>query len=360
MKRFSFLVWPLLLCVIFLMGFSSCSTSNTSTVQAPTTTKLSTTTTAPAAAITLKFAIPVPPGSIPVNTAEEWATKFNAAAGGRYVMEVKPLLVGMEDMLPAIRTGAVEMGCGSLASWSGDDPRFSVSYLPFMVNNFDANHLAWKLALERLFNDVLMKKYNIKVLASEDYGFKDVYGNKPIQKLEDWKGLLVDCESNLEAKTIEALGASAVPIPWVDEIPSLQKGVIDAGSTTCWSALLDIKYYDIVKYATKADMKGTHGVYIMNEDTFKAMPKDIQDLIVSGGQWFEDTLNTRQKASADASAAGMQQHGVNVTVLSETERARWIAATKPVVDAYWASIDAESANILKGCIDDANKQFPRQ
>jgi TRAP-type C4-dicarboxylate transport system substrate-binding protein len=361
-KKLLFIVGSIILCVTFLVGFSACSSSSTSAPATPSTSAPPTTpaTTPAAATKTLKFAIPVPPGSIPVNTAEEWAQNFNAAAGGQYTMEVKPLLVGMGEMLSAIRSGSVEMGCGSLASWSGDDPRFAVSYLPFMMNNFEANHLAWKLALERLFSDVIMKKYNIKVLASEDYGFKDVYGNKPVQKLEDWKGLLADCESNLEAKTIEALGGSAVPIPWVDEIPSLQKGVIDAGTTTCWSALLDIKYYDVVKYATKADMKGTHGAYIMNADVFNAMPKDIQDLIVSGSQWFEETLNARQKASADASYPGMQQHGVNVTILSDTERARWIAATKPVVDAWWASIDAESAKILQGCINDANNKFPRQ
>ena len=138
--------------------------------------------------VILKLAMPLPPGTVPVTVAEEWAKRFNEAAEGRYIMEVHPLLLGIPEMLPSVRGGSVEMGTGSFADWGTLDARLAAPSVPFLTDSFDANHTCWLCAGEKVFSSVLEEKFNVKLLACEDYGFKDVYGNKPIKTMEDWNG----------------------------------------------------------------------------------------------------------------------------------------------------------------------------
>jgi len=309
--------------------------------------------------VILKLATPLPPGTIPVTLAEEWAKRFNEAAEGRYIMEVYPLLLGIPEMLPSVRGGSVEMGSGSFGEWGTLDARLAAASVPFLTDTFDANHACWLCVGEQVFGPVLEEKFNVKLLAAEDYGFKDVYGMKPIKTLEDWEGKLVATQDPVDSKMVTALGGTPTDIPWVDELMSLEKGVVDLGVSTCWSALVDIKYYEVIKYATAASIKGTSGGYIINLDVFKAMPKDIQKLMVDEAKRFERELYEALKASDAKAVDELRKQGVEVYVLTEAERARWHEASRSVADEYWALIGPDAAKIIQDCAAEANKQFPR-
>jgi len=309
--------------------------------------------------VILKLATPLPPGTIPGTLAEEWAERFNEAAEGRYIMEVHPMLLGIPEMLPSVREGIVEMGSGSFADWGTLDARLAAPSVPFLTDSFDANHICWLCVGENVFSSALEEQFNVKLLACEDYGFKDVYGNKPIKTLEDWNGVLAATQDPVDAKYVAALGGTPCDIPWIDELMSLEKGVVDAGVSTCWSALLDIKYYEVIKYATLASIKGTSGGYFINLDVFNAMPKDIQELLVDEAQRFESELYEAQKASAAKAVEGLQKQGVEVYVLPNAERDRWREVTSAVADEYWASISSDMAETIQDCAAEANAQFPR-
>jgi TRAP-type C4-dicarboxylate transport system substrate-binding protein len=309
--------------------------------------------------VILKLATPLPPGTIPGNLAEEWAERFNEAAEGRYIMEVHPMLLGIPEMLPSVRGGSVEMGSGSFGEWGTLDARLSAPSVPFLTDTFDANHACWLCVGEQVFGPVLEEKFNVKLLACEDYGFKDVYGMKPIKTMEDWEGKLVATQDPVDTKYVKALGGTPCDIPWTDELMSLEKGVVDLGVSTCWAALVDIKFYEVIKYATAASIKGTSGGYFINLDVFNAMPKDIQKLIVDEAKRFERELYEAQKASDAKAIDELQRQGVEVYFLPDTERARWREASSSVADDYWALIGPDVAKTIQDCAAEANKQFPR-
>ena len=60
------------------------------------------------------------------------------------------------------------------------------------------------------------------------------------------------------------------------------------------------------------------------------------------GEWFQ----------------GIQDQGMTVYTLPATERNRWIEATKPVADAYWASLPSDIATKFQQYAADGNSKFP--
>jgi TRAP-type transport system periplasmic protein len=349
----------ILLVLILIVSplMSACSTQKTTT--APTATAAPTTTAAKA--ILLRFGTPTPPEHPAMKFYNDWAATFNSKAGGKYEMKVYAGgSLGLTlDQMNAIRTGAMDLGDAATNFYAPDDAAFDVMDVPFLFRSHDAQ-IEFTNKTIAIWDKIAQAKFNQKLIAPFVYGHKDVYSvSKPVKTLEDWKGLLVSINTNLESNMIKALGAAPVVIDWSDELPSLQKGLITAGTLSSLSGLAPMKYADVCKYYTFAYMKGGAGVIGINLDVWKAMPKDIQDMMLSTAKdAFTAQSNYFKSGEEGEWFQGIQQQGMTVYTLPSAERNRWIETTKPVADAYWASLPADIATQMKQNAADGNTKYP--
>ena len=354
MKRTT--LWLCITLVTILLVSSLVACSNT---ESPTATQVSTQT--PAEKVVIRFSTPGPaehPGTLLMI---EWAEKFTAAAGGRYEMKVFAggTLAASMDQMNAIRTGAIDMGDAATNFYAGDDPAFGVMDVPFLFNNLDAQAAFGEMALPT-FDAVAQAKFNQKIINTFVYGKKDVYSvNKQIKTLADWKGLLVSINTPLESDMVTALGGAPVLTDWVDEIPSLQKGLINAGIISSLAGLYNVGYADVINYITVCNMKGGMGFNAINLDVWNAMPKDIQDLMIETGKDFYLKFNKEFKEGEEKTwLEGIKSQGVEVYNLPVDERNNWIAATKPIADSFWDGLPDDIAKALKDAAAAANSKFP--
>jgi TRAP-type C4-dicarboxylate transport system substrate-binding protein len=373
MKRMSLWLCLLLATVLLVSTLVGCSkeVSTTTKTAVSTTTATATTTTTQTSVktatttsiiqkVVIKFSTPGPaehPGTIAMIDA---AKKFNDAAGGRYEIKVYAggaLAVSL-DQMNAIRTGAIDMGDAATNFYAGDSAAFGVMDVPFLFNNVDAQAAFGATAITT-WNAVSEQKMNQKLLTTFVYGKKDVYTvNKQIKTLADWKGLLVSINTPLESDLVKSLGAAPVLIDWVDEIPSLQKGLINAGIISSLAGLIN-GYSDVIKYLTVCNRAGGLGFIAINLDTWKAMPKDIQDLMLKSWQDFTISFNKSFKQGEEVDwLQGIQKQGVTVYNLPVDERNKWITATKPVADGFWKGIPSDQAKALQDAAASANSKFP--
>jgi TRAP-type C4-dicarboxylate transport system substrate-binding protein len=377
MKRSIFWLSLLLISVLLIGSFASCKTTTTTTATTTATTALTTTATTTAttavtktatttatttvAQVVLRFGTPGPaehPGTL---LQIDWADKFTKAAGGKYAMKVFPggVLAVSLDQMNAIRTGAIDLGDAATNFYAPDDATFGVMDVPFLLESFDAQ-VAFGKKILPILDDIAQKKFNQKLLLTGVYGHKDVYSvSKPVKTLADWKGLLVSINTGIESDMVKALGGAPVLIDWVDEIPSLQKGLINAGIISALAGLYPMHYADVCKYYTYAYMKGGLQFIAINLDIWKAMPKDMQDLLISTGQDYANAMNAFFKEGEEGSwLQGIQDQGMTVYTLPTAERNNWIAATKQVSDNYWAGLPSDITAKMKEYADQANKEFP--
>jgi TRAP-type C4-dicarboxylate transport system substrate-binding protein len=99
---------------------------------------------------------------------------------------------------------------------------------------------------------------------------------------------------------------------WPEVYTALDQGTID-GVDTNYAGMYDAKQYEVTKCLSVSDHIYTAVVVIMNLKTFKALPKDLQEVMLKAGNaGGERTRETAAKANQDA-IDFMAKRGLKVT-----------------------------------------------
>jgi TRAP-type C4-dicarboxylate transport system substrate-binding protein len=226
-KKASFIVAILVIMTMLFSLVISCSTPSESSK--PTGPAKPTEPEKPKEEVLLRLVTPQPPQDIiPINCVE-MAARFNERAGGEYTIKVYTgeQLIKTPELLDSVTTGAVEMGAIGLGVYSGADPRFYGSEIPFLYTNLKADAAAQE-KMPALWNTILEEKFNQTALVGWSITGTELISKVPIKKLEDWDGILLGSLSPGISGLTEALGGSAVVVPWTDIYSALEKGVVDA------------------------------------------------------------------------------------------------------------------------------------
>jgi len=163
---------------------------------------------------------------------------------------------------------------------------------------------------------------------------------KPLNKLEDWKGLKCMAEGKMDAAAVEAMGGSPVPMPMPEVYTGLQTGLIQAVNMS-WEGTMAFKIHEATKYRVNYGMYSKAFLVMMNLDVWNSLPKDIQ-------QVFEKHGGPDQGALAGAAFEGAcngilngpireydkKMGNAGISDLSPEEAARWTQALSSVTDNW--------------------------
>lgn len=286
------------------------------------------------------------------------ADKFNKAAQGRYEIQVHPgeSLVKLLDSLDAVRKGAVEMVGWPTGVYASVDPRFAAAEIPFLANNVEAD-AAIQVSLLPAYTKFTEEKFNCKVLMVFTCLALDLCSTKPVKKASDWKGLLTQSVSPQSAKFIELMGGSPVPLPWPEGYQALQKGVVNATMQSS-SMMIMFKLYEVAKHVTRGYLIPASIMFVVNLETFKKMPKDIQDALVKAGMEQQKEANAFFINVDKENTKTLREKGMDVYHLPNAERENWKQKVKPYVDELFSKMPADFAEKVKKAAAEANAKYP--
>ena len=156
--------------------------------------------------------------------------------------------------------------------------------------------------------------------------------------MDDLKGLKLRFPTRLAGEALKALGATAIgmPIPQVPE--SLAQSVIDGGVVP-WEVVPAIKVHELVKFHT--EIPGSPTLYTasfflaMNKAKYEGLPADLK-----AAHRQELGHGVRRAGRQHVGRAGppvaemVKKRGNTITSISEDEKAKWIKATEPVIEAW--------------------------
>ncbi len=169
-------------------------------------------------------------------------------------------------------------------------------------------------------------------------GFRHVTNSRrPINKLEDIAGLKLRVIQNpLFLDTFNNLGANAVPMPWPEVYPGLESGAID-GQENPLPTLLSSKLYEVQAHAVLSSHVYSSWMLLMGKKFWDRLNPDEQKIISDAAR---EAQVYERKAIRDYEAKAFEElksHGMKITALPATERARMQDKLKPV----WARFRAE-------------------
>jgi C4-dicarboxylate-binding protein DctP len=285
--------------------------------------------TAPARAedpIIIKFSHVVAPDTPKGKAAEKLKQLVDERTHGRVKLEVYPnsQLYKDKEELEALQLGAVQMLAPSVSKFG-----------PLGIKEFESFDLPYIFpsveALRRVsdgpIGKSLFKKLEPKGILGLGYwdnGFSVITSNKPIHKLEDFRGLKMRIQSSkvLEA-TYRSLGALPQVLAFSEVYQALQTGVVDGGENTP-SNIYTQKFHEVQKYLTVSDNTYIGYALIVNKKFWEGLPADIRGELDSAVKEATAYCNSiAEQENRDALAKIKASGTVEFYVLSDQEKAEW-------------------------------------
>lgn len=263
---------------------------------------------------------------------KEMADRFNQRTDGRYIIDVRHaddlvLSVGLD----AVRTGTIDILNMPLGVFSDIDSRFSLTEIPFLYDDIHTSAAAQELLLP-IYSSFMEEEYNQKVFSMVSLPFLQVVSsNKPLTVLEDWQGLSVQSISPTTTKVIEAMGADAIPMSFLDGYYALENEIVDA-SIIGAPFVHDYKLDEVSDYLTLCNMIPNSLVATINLNTWNSMPDDIKEIFLDESSQFMKEKAETQIRHAELFPEFLADYGMKLLYLDETERNRWRSQLTPYIN----------------------------
>src|SRR5665647_604059 len=232
--------------VLMMTTFSACGTSNTPATTTPEgttyTIKLATNSTADM--------------THPQNLASTYFKKIlEERSNGAIKVEVYPnaQLGDARTIVEGVQLGTIEMGDVENGTMSGFVPEAALWDLPYLFSSLDQAHKVLDGEIGQNIQ-ALYLNIGIRNLAYNDGGFRYFTNSvRPVKSVADLAGLKIRVmESNVMIQSINAFGASAVPMAFTELYTALQQGTVD-GEENPLDLIYAQNYFEVQKYLSLSE-----------------------------------------------------------------------------------------------------------
>lgn len=283
------------------------------------------------------------------NSLQEFKKSIEEKSNGRIIIETYPnsQLGAERETLEGVQNGSIEMAVISTGPFSGFSKSMMVLDLPYLFKNGEeAFEVLDGEFGDKLF-DNLLEETGLRGLAWGENGVRHMANNsRKIVTPEDVEGLKIRTQENqAHMDMIKAFGGGPTPIAFNELYSSLQQGVID-GYENPFSLIVGMKFYEVTKHLTlTSHVYGVYG-FVINDDVYSSLPADLQELLEEEtDKWavIEREMNQQQE---EAGRKVMEEHGVEITELTDEQYNAFRDLAAPVVESYRDVVGADVYDLL--------------
>jgi TRAP-type C4-dicarboxylate transport system substrate-binding protein len=337
--------------------------------EAPTTPTTPTTPTEPAEPteptepvkpIEWTFASFIPPFDIYATQAQDWAKGLEEATDGRMTVTFywAESLVKLTALFEAVASGTADMAQHPLAPWP---ERLSLTWVWFLPGIFDNPVQTGKvmLALFDKYEEMNEQFLPARVAWLQTPGPFELVSSKPVQTMEDLKGLKVQTGMKYEMLSYEKLGAVPVPVHVTEAYHALETGVVEASSLD-FNAVFIWRMHEVTKYRIGNTLGIMSGMpTIMNIESYNKLPSDVKQIFdeQTNALAYTNATNEAWMGFADESIAAIKEYDKEVGnpefyYLPAEEHERWAETIRPIRDV-WVEENEAKGYPARAILDDA-------
>lgn len=279
---------------------------------------------------------------------KEWAARVNTMTGGRVTIEMLPVgsIVKHTETLDAVAAGVIDGHVTATGYFSGKDPAFGL--LGNTVGAWsDPNEMLLFIEFgggQELYEE-LLAPYGVQFIGASATGLEAFVSKKPLNGVDDLKGLKMRAPEGLVQAVFAAAGAAPVSLPGSEVFTSLDKGVIDAADYTVFSTNHQQGMHKIANHPV---YPGFHSMPVlevsMNKETWDGMPDDIKAILQISVRDFARRMTSSLKLN-DQAAVAEANADANITIHDwpAEERSKFRA----IAQKQWAIFAEKSDNAKK-------------
>lgn len=266
----------------------------------------------------------------------EWLPKRMAeATGGRLELHVPINLVPVPEVLHAVRDGMVQGAIAGTPYYSGEWPLGSFYAIPGVLLADDEYPAVVNAVVWKYWEKSLRKKYNIRLMGIDHWPGINVYCNKPIRTVADFKGKKLRGMGYYDSLAFKDLGAAGISIPWDEAFLSVQRHVVD-GLVTGLVVYDSMGFWKYCKYINKWPVTGSScaAFIIVNGKAFDSLPNDLKPMVKKVLKEAGDRNCACNISLVHSSLVSLMQKGVKVIKPSSSEIQKCLKMTSSVREKW--------------------------
>ena len=293
---------------------------------------------------------------ISVDFISAWASEVEKRSNGKVKITIYPAgsAFGQIDrQLDQVKSGVVDISFGLVGVPRDRLPRTELVELPFLSQDRNVvNRALWEVSKKELAPEY----QGLKLLAlTVDMTHLHTKG-KPINSLNDLKGMRIRAPSVTVNKILANIGAVPVNMPPVQVYESLEKGVID-GTVFAWDPIASYRLSEVLDNHLENTVSAVSFWFAMNDKKYASLPAEAKAAIdaVSGDALiprFDAWFQKWSQAGIDAAKARKSR----ITKLSNTEGQAWAKSSEKVIEDRLVELegrDVKEARVVYKAMQDA-------
>lgn len=282
----------------------------------------------------LKFGMVAGTSSNEYKAVEFFANEVKEKSAGKIEITIYPNGQLGDDrvMMKQLKDGALDFTFAESARFQIFYPEAEIFALPYMIPNFET---AKKALFDTEFGQGLLKKVEkelgMDVLAVAYNGTRQTTSNRPINSIDDMKGLKLrvpNAATNLAfAKYV---GAAPTPMAFSEVYLALQTNSVD-GQENPLPTIQAQKFYEVQKYLALTNHILNDQLYLVSHETLEELSDDLKRILKEAA---EKAAEYHTKLFVDGEqelVAFFKEKGVTIT---EPDPAPFKVALQPYYDEY--------------------------
>jgi len=268
----------------------------------------------------------------------DFATEIEKRTNGQVKITVYPgaALLKPNQVYEGIIKGVADIGTSTCSYTPGRFPLTEVIDLPIGTrSSWQGSHIAWEIY--KKFQPTEFEEAKLLYLWTSPSSH--INTKKPVNKLEDMKGLKIRCAPGARPM-MDALGAVPIGIPISDTYTGLERGTFD-GTLGPYQVLKSFRLAEVIKYTTEAYFYAGYWFVSMNRDKWNSLSPELKKIFEEVSEKFVDISGRRNDEADLVGKALSLSLGNKVITLPSEELARWDEHFRPILDKWVAEKEAK-------------------
>lgn len=268
---------------------------------------------------------------------EKVAALVKERTGGAVEFQLFPQsqLGNQRQMTEGVQLGTIEATVAPAAFLGGFNPVVSVMDIPYLLPDDEDSAQALR---EGPFGQALLESFadkGVVALTLWPNGRKNFTSNKPLDDIGDFAGQKFRVmDSKILIEQFNALGASAIALPFGELYTALQTGVVD-GEENPLDTIKNMKFYEVQDYLVVSEHGAMEDVALFNPAWWNGLPEEYRTVIADTFNEVIPELRTHKAAAVAESLDVIKASGTNVRVADPDERSAFREAMfGPAAAAY--------------------------
>lgn len=245
--------------------------------------------------ITFKMSFVDPESSPYAQGGLKIAEEVAAATDGKIQIEVVAggSLGGERDTIELAMGNNLDIATAANSVMTNFIPEMAILDQAYLWKNADEAHAAVDGKLGDLIKEAA-EKQGLHVIGFLESGFRNTFSTKPIQTIDDFKGVTIrTMENQYHQAAFESFGAMPIAMSYNDVFTALQQGTIDAQENPL-SVITSSRFNEVQDYLSMTEHVYSAAPLMVSKAAYDALPDDLKAIVDEAGveacQWEREYL----------------------------------------------------------------------